>query len=76
MAHHYLLIESLKYTLGLSSRDINELQNYRKKRSQSVYERTGVVTDTEASAALITARRLEEGLAIWLAAEHPELRLE
>jgi len=72
-AHHWRLIESLEYTLGLTPAQVKELQDYRKKRSLSVYERAGVVTSTEADAALAAARRLRERLAAWLAAEHPDL---
>jgi DNA-binding transcriptional ArsR family regulator len=43
------------------------------KRSLSVYERAGIVTSTEAEAALAAARRLRDRLSAWLAAEHPGL---
>jgi len=72
-AHHWRVIESLEYTLGLTPTQLKELQDYRKKRSLSVYERAGIVTSTEADAALTAARRLRERVAAWLAAEHPDL---
>ncbi len=72
-AHHWRLIESLEYTLGLTPGQVKELQDYRKKRSLSVYERAGIVTSTEAEAALTAARRLRDQLSAWLAAEHPDL---
>ncbi len=59
-AHHYLLLESLLHTLGLTPGEVNELQDYRKKRSRSAYEQVGVVTRTEADAALLAARGLRE----------------
>ena len=52
---------------------MKELQDYRKKRSQSLYERAGIVTSTEADAALTSARRLREQLLAWLSAHHPNL---
>lgn len=58
LAHHWRLIESLEYTLGLSPAQVKELQDYRKKRSLSVYERAGVVTPGEAAAALAAAKGL------------------
>ena len=76
LAHHWRLIESLQYTLGLTAGQVKELQDYRKKRSLSIYERAGIVTSTEADAALTAARRLRERLAAWLAAEHPKLGSE
>jgi hypothetical protein len=72
LAHHWRLIESLEYTLGLTPAQVKELQDYRKKRSLSVYERAGIVTSTEAEAALAAARRLRDQLSAWLTAEHPE----
>jgi len=76
LAHHWRLIESLQYTVGLRAGQVKELQDYRKKRSQSIYERAGIVTSTEADAALTAARPLREQLASWLAAEHPKLGSE
>ncbi len=57
-AHHWRLLESLEYTADLSPGAVKELQDYRKKRSLSIYERTGIVTETEAGSALAAARRL------------------
>jgi len=73
MAHHWRLIESLEHTLGLAAGQVKVLQDYRKKRSLSVYERAGIVTSTEADHALDAARRLRDGLTAWLAQEHPDL---
>lgn len=73
MAHHWRLIESLEHTLGLTPGQVKELQDYRKKRSLSIYERAGIVTNSEASAALAAARRLRDQLSAWLATEHPDL---
>jgi hypothetical protein len=73
MAHHWRLIESLEHTLGLTPGQVKLLQDYRKKRSRSVYERAGIVTGTEAGAALATARDLRDRLAGWLAQQHPDL---
>jgi len=72
-AHHYRLIESLEHTLGLTRRETQELEKYRGKRSRSMYERIGVVTRTEADAALAAARRLRGRVISWLAARHPNL---
>jgi hypothetical protein len=58
LAHHWRLIESLEYTLGLTPGQVKELQDYRKKRRLSVYERAGVVTPGEAAAAEAAAKEL------------------
>lgn len=57
---HWRLIESLEFTLGLRGTEIKELQDYRRKRRLSIYEQSGVVTETEAAGALSAARRLRE----------------
>jgi len=71
--HHYLLMESLLHTLGLTPTEVHELQDYRKKRSRSMYEQVGAITKIEADASLATARRLREKLAAWLATQHSDL---
>jgi len=70
-AHHWRLIESLEHTLDLTPGQVKELQDYRKKRSLAVYERTGIVTRTEADAAFAAVRRLRDRLSAWLAEKHP-----
>jgi hypothetical protein len=72
-AHHWRLIESLEFTLGLTPRQVKELQDYRKKRSLAVYERAGTVTRTEADGALAAARRLRDRLSAWPTEERPDL---
>jgi hypothetical protein len=72
-AHHWLLIESLEHTLDLTPGQVKELQDYRRKRSLSVYEHASIVTSTEASAALAAAHRLRERCQIWLANEHRDV---
>jgi len=72
-AHHYLLIDSLEHTLELAPAEVQELQDYRKKRGRSMYETVGLVTATEARSSRAAARRLRERLASWLAQKHPDL---
>jgi len=61
-AHHWRLIESLEFTMNLSQGKVKELQDYRKKRSLSIYDRTGIVTNTEAESALLSARQLQRAV--------------
>lgn len=72
-SHHHLLIESLQYTVGVTSAEENELQLYRQKRSRSMYKKVALVTETEARAALNAAKRLKEQATAWLTREHPGL---
>lgn len=72
-AHHYLLLESLHHTLGLTPEQVNTLQQYRRKRVRITYQQVGAVTATEARAALDTARQLIDTLRDWLGAAHPDL---
>ena len=57
-SHHYRMIESLEFTLGLKEEEVKELQDYRRKRSLSIYEQSGMVTATESAGALLAAKRL------------------
>ncbi len=71
--HHYLALESLIFTLGISAEELDQLQTYRRMRSRAMYEQVGIVTATEARTTLATARRLQERLLTWMALEHPSL---
>jgi hypothetical protein len=64
--HHFLTLDSLQYTLNLSEERVGELQEFRRKRSRSMYEQVGVVTNTEAGAALAAARQLSDEFERWL----------
>lgn len=57
-SHHYRMIESLEFTLKLKEEDVKELQDYRRKRSLSIYEQSGLVTEKESAGALKAAKRL------------------
>jgi hypothetical protein len=57
-SYHVRLVESLEFTLALPDAAIKELQDYRRKRSQSIYERSGVISETEADGAVKAAGRL------------------
>ena len=57
-SHHYRIVESLEFTLGLKEEEVKELQDYRRKRSLSIYEQSGMVTATESVGALSAAQRL------------------
>jgi len=72
-AHHYRVIQSLAYTIGLDSAVITQLDGFRKKRNISDYERAGAVSDAEAREMISLTEKLRDKLIEWLAANHPEL---
>jgi hypothetical protein len=72
-AHHYLAIESLQYTIGLTDSDVSRLQRLRRMRSRAMYDQVGVASREDAQAALATARTVAERLNTWLSQQHPDL---
>jgi len=72
-SHHFRVIGSLAFTLGLESDLIDKLDSYRKKRSMTIYDIAGVITDTEAKAMLALAEDIVEQIYLWLADNHPHL---
>ncbi len=73
-SHHYKGIASLEYTVGLSSEEVSEIQNYRQARHQSIYDFASVVSESKADCALKTAKSLLKRFRGWMEAKHPELR--
>jgi hypothetical protein len=65
-SHHWRLVESLEYTLGLDAAKVKELQEYRRKRSIAVYERTASVSEVEADGAITAVRSLRGLIEDWL----------
>ena len=72
-AHHYRVIESLAFTVGVAADLVGQLDEFRKKRNIGGYERAGLVSDQEAAEMFALAERLHEDLLNWLRAKHPEL---
>jgi len=72
-AHHYLAVESLQYTIGLTDAEIGELQRFRRMRARAIYDQVGIASREDAQAALTAARRLCERLTAWLAEERPDI---
>ena len=71
--HHYRVIGSLAYTIGVDVDLINKLDKFRKKRNISDYEIAGSVTEGEAKEMLRLAKELRKEVAGWLGKAHPEL---
>ena len=72
-AHHYRVIQSLRYTIKADSALIAQFDKFRKKRNIGGYERAWAVSDQEASEMLVLAKRLYDDIEDWLKENHPEL---
>jgi hypothetical protein len=75
-AHHYRLIQSLKYTLHIDASIIGLLDDFRKKRNISDYERAGTVSLQEATEMIELAAILRKLVHQWLCANSPGLMKE
>jgi uncharacterized protein (UPF0332 family) len=73
---HYLLIQSLTFTIKTDPIIINQLDKFRRKRNISDYERAGIVTVKEAEEMIALAKKLRDNVEQWLRAHHPELTTE
>jgi uncharacterized protein (UPF0332 family) len=70
---HMRTIECLAFTVALDSRDVDLLDQCRRKRHTAVYEQVGAVSDHEADEMIHLARRLRRHIEDWLKKEHPRL---
>jgi hypothetical protein len=72
-AQHFRVLHSLEYTIGADPVLIAQLDQFRKKRNISGYERPGAVSDQEASEMLSLAQRLRCDVEEWIRTNRPEL---
>lgn len=72
-SNHFRVIQSLAFTLGLPKAEVDEFDQYRRKRSMSVYDVAGVITEAEAKAMNAFAKELVAQVRTWLTANYPEL---
>jgi hypothetical protein len=72
-SHHFRAIGSLAFTVGLDKKLVDRLDGYRKKRSVSIYDVAGSITESEAKGMMTMARDLFEQVHNWLVTNHPEL---
>lgn len=74
---HERLIESLKFTLDEEwSAEIDHLDRCRRMRHQALYDRAGVVRQTDAAELLEVAQRLQGAVHQWLERHHSHLLQE
>jgi uncharacterized protein (UPF0332 family) len=70
---HYLVLQSLAFTIKTDAATIKQLDKFREKRNISDYERAGLVTEQEAEEMIILAKQLRDDVEQWLRAHYPSL---
>ncbi len=72
-AHHYRVIQSLRYTMELEGGTIVRFDAFRKKRNIGGYERAWAVSGHEADEMLALARELRTNIETWFISNFPQL---
>ena len=72
--HHYRVIQSLSHTIKTDKALIAQLDQFRKKRNISEYEKIGMVSDQEANEMVALAGKLQQQVQKWIANNYPELK--
>jgi hypothetical protein len=70
-AHHYRVIQSLKFTIGTEDKKIQKLDAFRKKRNISEYDHAGSVSMTELREMIGLADDLRKSVEAWIVAKFP-----
>ena len=70
---HYLLLQSLAFTMKTDASIIDQLNKFREKRNISDYDRAGMVTEQEAAEMIALAKQLRADVKRWLDAHYPQL---
>jgi len=73
-AHHYRVIQSLEFTIGMDAKSIRKFDTFRKKRNVSDYERSDAVSELEVEEMRKLATWLRTEVEVWLAKNHPALK--
>jgi len=70
---HYLLLQSLAFTIKTDHATVDQLDKFREKRNISDYERAGLVSEQEAEEMIALAKQLRHDVEQWVRANHPRL---
>ena len=73
---HYLVLQSLAFTIKMERATIKQLDKFREKRNISDYERAGLVTEQEAEEMIALPKQLRYDVEQWLRAHYPGLARE
>src|SRR4029079_7103219 len=69
-SHHFRIIGSMEFTLGLEKSLLDKLDRYRKRRSMTIYDVAGVITKAEAQDIQKIAENVLKQVRDWLAQTH------
>lgn len=72
-AHHYRVIQSLEFTIGLDLITIDKINKLHKKRNFASYTSAGAVSEGEADEMLRLAKDIRQRVEHWLSDNKPEL---
>jgi|SRR5271155_2024607 len=72
-AHHERALDSLEFTLGLDSQQVEKLKRMKKKRNVGFYEAPPEVSDGEMKSFLDLARQINGILLALLMEKHPDM---
>ena len=70
--HHYRVIHSLEFTLGVEATLIRKFDVFRKKRNVTDYERADTLSETEAEEMRQLAETLRSNVDAWVRKNHPQ----
>ena len=71
--HHYRVIQSLEFTVGVARKQVDIFDGFRKKRNVSSYDLAGTVSDREAEEMFKLAREVRAEVEKWIRKVHAEL---
>jgi len=72
-SHHHYVIQSLRYTVGLASSIVLQIEALQKKRNTADYVRVGGVSDALAAEACALAGDLLKSVRQWVITNHQDL---
>lgn len=72
-AHHYRVIHSLEFTIGVEVTQVDLLDEFRKKRNIGEYMRPGQISELEACEMIALAEDLRKMVLEWLRNNYPHL---
>jgi uncharacterized protein (UPF0332 family) len=72
-SHHYRVIHSLEFTMGVESAQVDLFDEFRKKRNIGEYIRPGQISELEANEMISLAEGLRMKLLEWLRNNFPRL---
>lgn len=72
-SNHFRVLQSLSLTIGMDKKSVERWDAYRKKRSITIYDVAGAITNAESKEIIAAARELVDEIRAWLVTTHPKL---